>query len=222
MGDKSFGGNGGKLWTLSLNNSTKVSGFPSQYECVYASDLPEIMLVYKILLDHVTWSFIKRSLYETQTNSMAYKERMRCFLQIRNYYGFLNELSMIHYSETIHVRKIIIFKSNLFKQPYDAPRHRKKKKNKPETPPPPTTKTKRAPTENTTRAASRAIPHFNCNCDFSWATSHGTIAVTHITVWGIVLVSKCAPCVSLSLQKMRVFQAPSSLLLAQWQRETLM
>lgn len=136
MGDKSFGGNGGKLWTLSLNNSTKVSGFPSQYECVYASDLPEIMLVYKILLDHVTWSFIKRSLYETQTNSMAYKERMRCFLQIRNYYGFLNELSMIHYSETIHVRKIIIFKSNLFKQPYDAPRHRKKKKTKPEPPPP--------------------------------------------------------------------------------------
>lgn len=63
-------------------------------------------------------------------NSMAYKDRMRCFLQIRNYYGFLNELSVIHYSEAIHVRKIIILKSNLFKQPYDAPRHRKKKKKK--------------------------------------------------------------------------------------------
>lgn len=72
IGDKSFRGNGDKLRTLSLNNSPGISGFPSQYkgvyECAYASDLPEIMLTCTNLLDHVTWSFIKRSLYETRAN----------------------------------------------------------------------------------------------------------------------------------------------------------
>lgn len=128
FGDESFGCKGDKLWTnpwiillksvdFHPNISTRMS------VCTHQTYL-------KLCSRAESFSITSRGVSSKEvgvrlklTNSTAYKERTHGFLQIRNYYGLLNELSTIQYSEAIHVRKIIMLTSNFFKRPCDTQRH---------------------------------------------------------------------------------------------------